>query len=376
MTLRIAQITLTIATISPKTRWAFLEIAAADGLAGIGEATLNGQEAALLREADRVLAPLPGKTVAEAMPTGALPQTLPEAAIRSALDQALRDLAARGADRPLWRELAPTRRADVPVYANINRRTLDRSPEGFAASARAALAAGHDAFKIAPFDEATKDARAAGALAPAIEQGFKRIAAVRDVVGERRLMVDCHWRFDEASAFEVIRRAAELELHWVECPLPETSDHLPALRRLREAANARGVRLAGCEEAIGVLGFVPFFTAGAYDVVMPDVKYVGGLQEAMRVAEAAQRAGVLVSPHNPSGPVSHAISIQLSAVLPAFDRLEMQFDETPLFASLVRTTPPIAGGAAQVLDGPGSGVSLDPAALAACAGQRCVYAAR
>ena len=283
----------------------------------------------------------------------------------------------RAQELPLWRQFAPANTDPVPVYANINRRTVDRSPEGFAASACAALAAGHAAFKIAPFDEATAAARAAGDLASAIRQGLARIAAVRDAIGaDRRLMVDCHWRLDEEAASTVIAAAAELGLHWVECPLPETPDHLAALRRLRGLANARGVRLAGCEEAIGVAGFAPFLAAGAYDVVMPDVKYVGGLGELRRLAEVAARSGVLVSPHNPSGPFSHAASLQISSVLPGCDRLEMQFDESPLFAGLVRERfPPIARGMAGLPAGPGCGVTLDATSLAGCTVRRLVLPA-
>lgn len=378
MSFRIAEIAVTVASISAKTRWTFLEVVSEAGTAGVGEATLAGGEDALLEAARRLLSSLPGTDDRfEMMATQNMPGNLPEAAIRSALDQALRDLAARARGLPLWRGLAPSGQEAVSVYANINRRTVDRSPEGFANSAHAALTSGHDAFKMAPFDEATDDARATGALGPAIEQGFARIAAVREAIGEdRRLMIDCHWRFDEGSAKLVVARAAELGLHWVECPLPETPEHLSALRRLRELANARGVRLAGCETVIGAAGFAPFLKAGAYDVVMPDVKYAGGLDELMCLAETAARSGVLLSPHNPSGPVSHAVSLHVSSVLPGFDRLEMQFDESPLFVGLVREGfPPIIGGTTKVPAGPGCGVTLDAATLAVCTLRRVVFSA-
>ena len=113
---------------------------------------------------------------------------------------------------------------------------------------------------------------------------------------------------------------------------------LPALHRLRGLANAGGVRLAGCEQGVRQAGFEPFLKAGAYDAMMPDVKYVGGVAEVMRLAETFDRHGVLFSPHNPTGPVCHATSLQVCAAVPHLDRLEMQFDETPLFAAL-------AGGA-------------------------------
>jgi galactonate dehydratase len=70
---------------------------------------------------------------------------------------------------------------------------------------------------------------------------------------------------------------------------------------------------------------------GLYDVVMPDVKYAGGLAECLRIAELAARHGVAVSLHNPSGPVCHAHSIHLSAALQTEERLEYQHGETPLF---------------------------------------------
>ena len=172
-------------------------------------------------------------------------------------------------------------------------------------------------------------------------------------------MVDCHWRLDEAAALTVLAAVDPLRLYWLECPLVENAANLPALVRLRSAANGLGIRLAGCEQAIGLAGFAPFLAAGAYDVMMPDVKYVGGLAEVMRVAAAFDRAGVDFSPHNPSGPVCHAASLQVSAAVPTLSRLELQFDESPLFDGLVGGQLPATGGGSSALpQKPGLGVGL------------------
>ncbi|RLR17659.1 hypothetical protein D8L93_07530, partial [Sodalis-like symbiont of Bactericera trigonica] len=77
----------------------------------------------------------------------------PLAALISACDQALGDIKAKAQALPLCALLSPTPARYISVYANINRKTLDRSPAGFAASARPAIARGHTAIKIAPFDE-------------------------------------------------------------------------------------------------------------------------------------------------------------------------------------------------------------------------------
>ena len=183
--------------------------------------------------------------------------------------------------------LGGARRENVPVYANINRRTEVRTPAGSAQSARDALAAGFSALKVAPFDEVSVALCARGEGSAAMQAGLARVAAVRATAGPAcRLMVDCHWRFDEATAARLIDAAAEQRVHWIECPLPETHDNLAALVRLRSRANAHGALLAGMENGIGSESFAPCCAAGAYDVMMPDVKYVGGLGEMLRCGRA------------------------------------------------------------------------------------------
>jgi galactonate dehydratase len=365
----VAEISVSVVEVTPKTRWIFVEIETKAGARGVGEATLGGSE-------DAVLHAVAGFTPAlfamrDASPSE-LPRTdtrnLPRAAAFSAFDQALWDIAAQRRGIRLAEALGSVRRAQIPVYANVNRRTLDRSPAGFAASARGAIAAGHDAVKIAPFDEATVDARAHAALRCAVEPGLERIAAVRDAIGPtRRLMVDCHWRLDEAVAEHVIRVAASLGVHWVECPLPETQERIPALVRLRRLANSHGVLLAGCELEIGLSGFAPFIDAGAYDVMMPDAKYVGGLAKMLCLAQRMRDAGVAFSPHNPSGPVCHAASLHVSAAAEGLHSLETQFDETPLFDALAGAPfRPVEGGATTLPTAVGIGMRLQPRAVAGC----------
>src|SRR6185437_8986836 len=164
--------------VNPRTRWTFLQITTASGLTGVGEASLNGKEAdvrahvqTLAKDAfaipHAVPAALPG------------PSGLVEAACVSALDQALWDIAGKRAGRTVADMLGGSVRSEIPLYANINRRTRDRSPHGFAASARDALAAGFTAVKIAPFEEVVPGENRPGT----IDFGLARIAAVRDATG-------------------------------------------------------------------------------------------------------------------------------------------------------------------------------------------------
>ena len=349
--------------ISAKTRWVFVQIEDGDGNLGSGEASLNGKENALAAAADRLA--LRALASSSAMPANfaaaIVPSDLAEAALVSAIDQALWDLHARRAGVRLVEALGGARREALPLYANINRRTLERTPRGFARSARDAWDAGFRAFKVAPFDEVDQALCAAGGGEAAMQAGLARVAAVRAQIGPAcRLMVDCHWRFDEATAARLIDAIAESGVYWIECPLPEIDAHIAALVRLRASANARGIRLAGMEQGIGLAAFRPYYEAGAYDVMMPDVKYIGGLREMLCAAAAFADHGVAMSPHNPSGPLAHAASLQVGAAMASFDALELQFDESPLFDTLAGgDLPPRVAGSSGLPPGPGLGVRLD-----------------
>lgn len=320
--MRIAEVRAVSARVTPRTTWVFARVTCAEGLVGWGEGTLEGkaeQVAAAIEAHDGKLGTIPGDLVG--------------AAAHSAIEQATWDLKARRAGRPLAEVLGGARRDRVALYANINRGTTDRSPEGFARRAQEAVALGFGAIKIAPFDN--------------MQQGYARIAAAAEALrGRAELQVDCHWRFDERKAHEALTECARLGVTWFECPIPETPENYPAIKRLRGKANAAGMRLAGAELFIGTQGFKPLLKQGLYDVVMPDVKYAGGLGECLRIAELAARHGCAVSPHNPSGPVCHAHSVHLSAALADAERLEYQHGETPLFFAVAPGLEAPSGGSA------------------------------
>ena len=60
---------------------------------------------------------------------------------------------------------------------------------------------------------------------------------------------------------------------------------------------------------------------GWADVIMPDVKHVGGFGPLIDVCNMAADYGVEVSPHNPAGPVATA-----AALRPNVSCLELAFD--------------------------------------------------
>lgn len=346
--------------VSDKTVWNFVRVDSRDGRQGWGEATLQGASVEVHDHVTRLASALIGHDLTVPMDmkdiAGTCGRDLAQAAAISALDQALWDVLAQAAAKPLAQALGSPLRDEVELYANINRGTINRSPEGFAARAREAVARGFAAIKIAPFDgvEPGRDSSAQ------LDIAIARIAATRAAMGpEALLMVDCHWRLTENIAADLLRELAAQDIYWLECPMTEVEANFAALRRLRSQANAAGIRMAGCETMIGCSGFQPFLDAGVYDVIMPDVKYAGGVRELLRIAELAERSGVACSPHNPTGPIAHAQSLHLSAHLSLFPFLEFQYGESPLFFTLVTgALPDPQTGRSAVPQVPGLGIGL------------------
>ena len=367
----IAEIRLTLVGVSAKSNWAFLEVELEDGRVGLGEATLHGYEPMLSACLDMLGPRLVGLRL-DALPGALRPGRatlggLASHAIVSAAEQARADLAGQIAGRPVAALVARVAGApgdaDVPVYANLNRSLVDRSPAAFAARAEAVLSEGFSMLKIAPFDGVEPGAADGQANEALVRTGLARVAAIREAAPTAAVLIDCHWRFDADRAARLLGELDPFGPYWVECPLPEVPARFADLARLRRDARARGTLLAGAETTIGLEGMVPYLEL--YDVVMPDVKYCGGPAEMLRIADAARARGVRVAPHNPSGPVCHAHSVHLAAH-PAIDLLEMQHGESDIFARLTRPASPLPrDGVARVPDGPGLGLALIRAVCAA-----------
>ena len=148
-----------------------------------------------------------------------------------------------------------------------------------------------------------------------------------------------------------------LGVRWYECPVPESPDQYALLKELRSLANQAGMQLAGAETMTGLSGFLPFLKAGLYDVVMPDVKHAGGIAMLLRIAEACSSYGIQCSPHNPTGPICHAHSLHVAALIDNMPSLEVQFEESDRFFAIAdKALPVFQSGASALPQGPGLGV--------------------
>lgn len=365
----ITHVSLSSTQVSPKTTWRHIVLTASDGSLGVGEYTLDGAagsggppaelDDAAMSMASRLTHARVSEDSLDLL--GPLPlNSIVRSTVYSACSQALLSLCAQSAGVSVAQFLSTdTLKTRIPLYANINRRTDVRTPASCAQSALVAKRAGFTALKIAPFDGLTPATCESDHGRALIAAGLARIAAIRDAVGpSMEIFIDCHWRFTVSSMVSLMGELESLGVVWLECPIPEDLDFIPSLKHLRSLAGERGMRLCGLETSIGVQGYEPFLSAGAYDLVMPDIKHAGGYRAILDIAQRARHHGVAISLHNPSGPMAHAASLHLSAVLPGHERLEIQFDESPLFWTMTSPPPPTVGESSDLPQGPGLGIAL------------------
>jgi galactonate dehydratase len=273
----------------------------------------------------------------------------------SAIEQAMWDLAGQALGVPTYALFGGKVRDVLPVYANINRATNPRTPDGFAAAARRAVSDGFRAIKAAPFDGFPAPGSPAKETDAAVDAGIAAVVAMRDAVGPGvEIMIDCHSFFDVERAVSVAGRLEPQRLTWYEEPVaPERVDETLAIkRRIRQP-------MAGGEVLFGVAGFAPLVQRHAVDVIMPDVKHCGGLLELSRIAAAADAEGVRVAPHNPSGPISTAASVQVGAGMTNLDYLELQYGEVPWRGEIVTPPERFVNGRIEVPARAGFGIALN-----------------
>ena len=280
---------------------------------------------------------------------------LVQATAFSAIEQALWDLAGQALDVPTAALFGGAVRDHLAVYANVNRATSPRTPQGFANAARAAVAEGFRSIKAAPWDGFPAAGSPLDRIDAAVQAGIAAARAMRDAVGpDVEVMVDCHSFFDIETAVRVARELESVRLAWYEEPVPpEKLDDTLAIRtRIAQP-------MAGGEVLFGVAGFAGLARTKAVDVIMPDVKHCGGLLELTRIAAMADADGVTVAPHNPSGPVSTAASVQVCAVLRNFRLLELQWGEASWRSEVLNPPEQFVKGSIAVPSRPGFGVALN-----------------
>ncbi len=196
----------------------------------------------------------------------------------AAIDTALWDLKCRRAGQPLWKA-AGGAQAAIDVYTTEGG-WLHHSAQQLVDEAVAAKALGFKGAKI-------KVGK------PSIAEDVRRLAAVRDAVGDEfELMIDANQAFTVSEALRRAHAYSPLALAWFEEPLPaeDLAGHV-------ELAAKASMPIAVGESLYHPAHFREYLERDACSIVQVDCARIGGITPWLKVAHLAETFNVAVCPH-------------------------------------------------------------------------------
>ena len=294
-----------------------------------------------------------------------------------AVDLALWDLAGRRAGVPVCDLLGGPAHAAVPVYntcagpmyvrsesrqavsnwglGNADRyEDLDAFLHRPAELAKDLWSEGLRTMKVWPFDRGAERTGGVRLDDEDLADGLRVLTAIREAVPEMGLMVELHGLWNLPSARRLLAQFERFGLVWVEDPM--RSDSVDAYARLRAGTSCT---IATGETLTGQRAFRSLFDAGAIDVAIVDLGWVGGLTTARKVATLADSYELPFAPHDCTGPIQFAACVHLSISQPnAFVQESVRAFRHTWYGEVVTGVPEVVDGQVLAPRAPGLGVTL------------------
>ncbi|MBE6593291.1 MAG: galactonate dehydratase [Ruminococcaceae bacterium] len=345
-----------------RTNWVFVKVYTDEEIDGVGEATLEYKEKALIGAVEHIKEYLVGKDPREiekhwhtiyrdaywrggAVLMSAL----------SAVECALWDILGKSLGVPVYQLLGGKVNEKVRIYVN-GWFAGAKEPEEFAKKAKLAVERGVSAMKWDPFGKNYLNISNAD-----LDKALQNIAAVRDAVGNSvDLLIEGHGRFNIPTAVKIARELEQFKPMFFEEPVPP--DDLDALKQVKDRSR---VAISAGERLYTRWDYRPLFDKMAADYIQPDISHAGGIMELKKIAAEAECRYVAFAPHNPSGPVANAATLQLAATCQNFEILEIMYSDVEWRADVTNEELKYEDGYIYIPDKAGLGIEIDEEACLA-----------
>ena len=267
----------------------------------------------------------------------------------SGIDIALWDIKGKAEGKSIAELLGKKRRTRLKAYGTVY--PLGETEDQVRANIDRGLALGLRAIKLAASEFWKDDLDLTGGL----------ISAARKHVGPNvDLMIDAVTAWSKAEdGLPLMDLFAENNILWLEAPLE--LDDVEGHARFQ----GWGIPIGGGDLGLTThFDFADILDRGKCDIAQPDISVVGGYSETMRLAEMVRQRGKRLVPHAYKTNLLIATNMQFLAQHFAEEPCEYATSVSPLRQELTQERFSIdRDGMLTVPDGPGLGVSLDPAAI-------------
>lgn len=290
--------------------------------------------------------------------------------VLSGIELALWDLKGKALGVPVYELLGGKVREDIPVYASGGPAVLPL--KGMVRKVDAYLKMGHTATKFSTgFYQvgAQKPGESQGRLQPYPLPFSKRVETLveafellrKEFGPEVDYAIDGHQGgvpnpIPVTEAIAIAEALAPYRLRFYEEPLAYTN-----IDGYRELHARSPIPVAGGESLCGLDQFHALIAGGAVHVIQPDIGFVGGLHETVRIIHHAEAYNISTAIHTgaSAGP-SLAASWHLAAATHSVDWLEFVVASNSVQNNLMLDTFKVKNGKVGIPSAPGLGVHLPP----------------
>ncbi len=269
------------------------------------------------------------------------------------VEMALWDIKGKDLGVPVYQMLGGKVRDAVPVYVN-GWFAPAKTPDEFAEKAAFLRDKKFPGCKWDPFGKAWMQI-GKRELAQALECIEKVSAAVGE---DMHLLIEGHGRFDIPTAVKIGKALEDFDIFWFEEPIPP--DDKSGMREVKERVR---VPIAAGERLYNRYEYRQFFELNCSDYIQPDISHAGGIMEMRLLGGEAEARHIGFCPHNPSGPVANAATLQIAACVPNFVMLEMMMSDVPWRKDICDEKLILRNGQMTIPTRPGLGIELNETEL-------------
>lgn len=334
-----------------KPRWIFLKIHTDVGVFGLGEPLLEGRALTIQTAIKEIEAYLIGKDPRnvvhhwQAIYRHAFYRGGPIlTSALSGIDQALWDIKGKLLNVPVYELLGGPTRDRVRVYGRAS------TPEQM----KQQKAAGFTVIKTG----VAKKTHANIVENPRfIKYAIDNFASLRDAGGDDMdIGIDFHGSISPQTAKILIKELEVYQPMFIEEPCQCQNVDIMA-----DIARGTHIPIATGERIFTKWGFREILEKGAASIIQPDLCHAGGITEGRIIAGMAEAYYVPIAPHNPMGPISLAVGLQLAASIPNF----LVQEQVSLGEGYLKNPFKLQkDGTVLIPKGPGLGIELDEALMA------------
>jgi L-alanine-DL-glutamate epimerase-like enolase superfamily enzyme len=256
----------------------------------------------------------------------------------SGVDTALWDLKGKALGVPVVELLGGACREEMEAYASGGWADVDNIGEQL----NSYIAKGFKGVKMR-----------VGIMDDTVKRSVQRVKAAREAIGDDiKLMTDAHGTYSVPEAKQFCRGVRDCDLYWFEEPI-NPDNHIGTA----EVRRSTDIPIAAGESEYTAFDVRDMISHRALDVVQPDSAIIGGITEAMRVAQLAHTYQLELAPHCWGSAFSFMAGVSVAFASPSAVVIEFSAGGNPMMYDLVNEKIETVNGMIQAPTAPGLGIT-------------------